>query len=226
MKRISTGLLYAFATAMILLLAAGAPALAAAKIIYVDSSGNDTSGTGGKDAPFKTIEKAFDYAKDNKSTLGDEVTIEVAKGTYTLTKQILVNQDYPKITLNLEAETTVKADSKVTTTTESYTSLTNNGRSIEGRLFVIDSEGSLTVNGQGSTLIKISETNSSCFMVINKGTLTVNNIKLQYICTDHTTNANQNTANVFLIGGKAWLLASAPLLLPLNRYNCFITDNL
>ena len=114
MKRISTGLLYAFAAAMILLLAAGAPALAAAKIIYVDSSGNDISGTGGKDAPFKTIEDAFDYAKANKSTLGDEVTIEVAKGTYTLTQQILVNQDYPKITLNLEAETKVTASTKLT----------------------------------------------------------------------------------------------------------------
>ncbi|MBR0220407.1 MAG: hypothetical protein IJQ63_01390, partial [Synergistaceae bacterium] len=109
MKRISTGLLYAFAAAMILLLAAGAPALAAAKIIYVDSSGNSESGTGGKDAPFKTIEKAFDYAKDNKSTLGDEAIIEVKSGNYTLAKQILITDQHPAITLNLEAETKVTA---------------------------------------------------------------------------------------------------------------------
>ncbi|MBQ6909924.1 MAG: hypothetical protein IJQ29_07380, partial [Synergistaceae bacterium] len=181
MKRISTGLLYAFAAAMILLLAAGAPALAAAKIIYVDSSGNETSGTGEKDAPFKTIEDAFDYAKTNKSTLGDEVTIEVAKGTYTLTKQILVNQDYPSITLNLEAETTITADSTVNATTETITDLSNNKSNIaQKRLFLVDADGKLTVNGQGSAEIKYGKENMGCFMVIQDGILTVNNISLKY----------------------------------------------
>lgn len=99
MKRISTGLLYAFAAAMILLLAAGAPALAAAKIIYVDSSGNDTSGTGGKDAPFKTIEDAFDYAKTNKSTLGVESTMDVTlvtSGDIDVSPQPTADEETPQ----------------------------------------------------------------------------------------------------------------------------------
>jgi hypothetical protein len=52
------------------------------RTLFVDPNGNDTTGDGGANFPFKTIQKAHDYANTNIS-LNDQVVVRINCGTYS-----------------------------------------------------------------------------------------------------------------------------------------------
>ena len=101
--------------------------IAANTIIYVATTGSDTTGDGSSSAPFASIAKALSSIAGKLIASGVLVTIQVADGTYSISSTIVINHpDANKIQIlgNMSAETSV-AISAINTTAKTITVVGN-----------------------------------------------------------------------------------------------------
>lgn len=70
-------------TSLVMQGTAGRTRLTTNTTFYVATTGSDTTGFGTSTAPWATIQKAWDFAKQNLDLNGFDVTVNVANGTYT-----------------------------------------------------------------------------------------------------------------------------------------------
>ncbi len=134
-------------------------------IFYVSSSGNDTTGTGSRDKPYKTIQKAYDDA-----ATGENVTIYIMNNI-TVNSTINMNKNKNISIKSIDGETvkTIYRDSSfkanLINNASNMLSLTNiiiNGNNIaaDNSLIMNNTNGTLNI-GSGTQLINSKLTNSS-----------------------------------------------------------------
>lgn len=128
--------------------------------LYVETTGNDENGTGTKNSPYKTIQKALDYLRNFK--IKSQVDIQVGEGIFD-------GFVYPSYNADTAGPTASSVRLNGTMIPAKLTTGTYNGIITSGTSFLInDSTQSWTINELKGKFIKLS--NSSTYGIIYSNT--------------------------------------------------------